>query len=300
MILNSLLKLLYYFEENLCTASHTPVGLLGSVPVAIRSCIVTRNAIIIASKSPSCRVQQAPFWRGDRTAVCCKEGKAWAAPAVKAGGGGGNWSFSNKGTEGTAVLRASCVFCSTPLGSAFSGPPSDGISLSSSLPSELSGIWRGSKTDFISAQVNQIDTGKGTPLQRGFSNSLSTFSHVRKSKEKGTIISVSQWFVTAPIAGPHLLLFPLLSKAAFCSQLSEFPRPVSMPERVSFTAKGGFQRPHPTLLQDQAPPIFQLQFLSQRSFTSQPRVGRQLLQWAQQVGIQSGQQPTRHSLGKRI
>ena len=62
------------------------------------------------------------------------------------------------------------------------------------------------------------------------------------------------------------------------------------PERVSLTAKGGFQRPRPTLLQDKAPPIFQLQFLSKRSFTFQHQIGHHLLQ--QQVGIQSGQQCT--------
>ena len=38
----------------LCTASYIPLGLLRSVPGAIRSCIVTGNAIVIASKSPSC------------------------------------------------------------------------------------------------------------------------------------------------------------------------------------------------------------------------------------------------------
>ena len=42
--------------------------------------------MVIASKSPFCRVWQMPFWRGNKTAVCCKEGKAWASPAVKTGG----------------------------------------------------------------------------------------------------------------------------------------------------------------------------------------------------------------------
>ena len=36
--------------------------------------------------------------------------------------------------------------------------------------------------DFIIIQVDQRDTGKGTPLQRAFSNSLPTFFHVPKSK----------------------------------------------------------------------------------------------------------------------
>ena len=83
--------------------------------------------------------------------------------------------------------------------------------------------------DFISAQVDQIDTGKGTPLQRSFSDSLSTFSHVPKSRE-GTMSNVSQWFVKAPIAGPRLFLFPSLLEPAlrgiygqYCSELSEFP-----------------------------------------------------------------------------
>ena len=79
--------------------------------------------------------------------------------------------FLNKGTEGSAAG-------STPSGSVYSGPPSDGVSHSSSLPSELLGVGRGSKADFISVQVDQIDAGKGTPLQRSFSNSLPTFSHV--------------------------------------------------------------------------------------------------------------------------
>ena len=36
--------------------------------------------------------------------------------------------------------------------------------------------------DFISVQIDQIDTGKGTSLQRRFFNSLPTFSHVPKPK----------------------------------------------------------------------------------------------------------------------
>ena len=38
------------------------------------------------------------------------------------------------------ALRVSCVFCSMPLGFAYSGSPFDGFSPSSSLPSELSGV----------------------------------------------------------------------------------------------------------------------------------------------------------------
>ena len=56
MILNSLFKFLWYFEGTLCTASYTPLGLLGSFPGAIHSRIVIGNVIVIASKSPSCGV----------------------------------------------------------------------------------------------------------------------------------------------------------------------------------------------------------------------------------------------------
>ena len=214
------------------------------------------NAIVIASKSPCCPAGQIPFWRGDRTDVCHKEGKAWAAPVVKREDGGrggrGNPFSLNKDAEGTAALRASCIFCSTPSGSVYSGPPFGGVSHSTSLSSELSGLWRGSKMDFISAQVDQIDTGKGTPLQRSFSDSLSTFSHVPKSKyqEKGTTSNVSRWFVKAPIAGPHLFLFPSLLEpalrpiymASIVPSYLNFPclTPVSVPERVLLTAEGDF------------------------------------------------------------
>ena len=169
--------------------------------------------------------------------------------------------------------------------------------------------------DFISAQVDQIDTGKGTPLQRSFSDSLSTFSHVPKSKyqEKGTTSNVSRWFVKAPIAGPHLFLFPSLLEpalrpiymASIVPSYLNFPclTPVSVPERVLLTAEGDFQRPYPTHLQNRAPIfqlqfplifqlpfclIFQLQFSSWRSFTFEPHVGHHLLWPAEQVEIESG------------
>ena len=118
--------------------------------------------------------------------------------------------------------------------------------------------------DFISAQVDQIDTGKEVSLIHYL-----TFSHVPKSKvtEKGTMSNVSQRFVKAPIAGPHLYLFPSLLKATLrgiymagiVPSFLNFPclTPASMPERVLLTAKGDFQRPHSTLPQDRAP-TFQL------------------------------------------
>jgi len=88
-----------------------------------------------------------------------------------------------------------------------------------------------------------------------------------KYQEKGTMSNVSQRFVKAPIAGPHLYLFPSLLKATLrgiymagiVPSFLNFPclTPASMPERVLLTAKGDFQRPHSTLPQDRAP-IFQL------------------------------------------
>ena len=70
--------------------------------------------------------------------------------------------------------------------------------------------------DFVSVQIDQIDTGKGTFLQR------SSLIHYLPSpmflnlkyREKGTMSNISQWFVKAPIANPRSFLFPLLSKAA--------------------------------------------------------------------------------------
>ena len=65
-----------------------------------------------------------------------------------------------------------------------------------------------------------------------------------KYLEEGTMNNISQWFVKAPIAGPHLFLFPLLSKAALRAiytagivrSFLNFPcwSPVSMPERITF------------------------------------------------------------------
>ena len=78
-----------------------------------------------------------------------------------------------------------------------------------------------------------------------------------KYPETGTMSNASQWFVKAPITGPRLLLFPLLSKAAFggiymasiVPSFLHFPcfTPVSVPKRVLLTAKGDFRRPRPTL-----------------------------------------------------
>ena len=122
--------------------------------------------------------------------------------------------------------------------------------------------------DFISAQVDQIDTGKEVSLIHYLPSAM--FLKL-KYQEKGTMSNVSQRFVKAPVAGPHLYLFPSLLKAALrgiytvravLSSLN-FPylTPVSVPEGVLFTAKGNFQRPHPTLPQGPAG-IFQLQFPS--------------------------------------
>ena len=59
-----------------------------------------------------------------------------------------------------------------------------------------------------------------------------------------------------------------------------------MPKRVLFTAKGDFQRPHPTILQDHAP---------LQSITFMPHVGRHCC--SQHIG-RDGKWST-HSLGKR-
>ena len=90
-----------------------------------------------------------------------------------------------------------------------------------------------------------------------------------KYQETGTMSNLSQWFVKAPIAGPHLFLSHILSKstlrgintAGIVLSSLNFPylTPVSAPERVWLSAKGDFKRPHPTLLQDHML-IFQLQF----------------------------------------
>ena len=92
-----------------------------------------------------------------------------------------------------------------------------------------------------------------TPLQRSFSSSLPIFSPFLnlKYQEKGTLSSVSQWFVKAPIACPHLILFPLLWKAALRGiymagivlSFLNFPclTLVSMPERVLLTQKEIFR-----------------------------------------------------------
>ena len=118
--------------------------------------------------------------------------------------------------------------------------------------------------DFISAQVDQIDTGKEVSLIHYLPSAM--FLKL-KYQEKGTMSNVSQRFVKAPVAGPHLYLFPSLLKAALrgiymAGIVPYFPNfpcltPVSMPERVLLTAKGDFQRPHSTLPQDRAP-TFQL------------------------------------------
>ena len=93
--------------------------------------------------------------------------------------------------------------------------------------------------DFISAQVDQIDTGKEVSLIHYLPSAM--FLKL-KYQEKGTMSNVSQRFVKAPVAGPHLYLFPSLLKAALrgiymAGIVPNFPNfpcltPVSMPERV--------------------------------------------------------------------
>ena len=68
--------------------------------------------------------------------------------------------------------------------------------------------------------------------------------------------NVSQWFVKAPVAGPHLFLFLLLLEpaargiymASTVPSFLNFPclTPVSIPERALLTTKGDFLRPHPS------------------------------------------------------
>ena len=77
-----------------------------------------------------------------------------------------------------------------------------------------------------------------------------------KYSEKGTMSNVSQWFVKAPVAGPHLFLFLLLLEpaargiymASTVPSFLNFPclTPVSIPERALLTTKGDFLRPHPS------------------------------------------------------
>lgn len=71
-----------------------------------------------------------------------------------------------------------------PSGFAYSVLPLTGFHLHPSLPSELSGGLRGSIMNFISVKIDQIDIGKGTPLQKVSPNLPSTFSHVPKSSTK--------------------------------------------------------------------------------------------------------------------
>ena len=82
--------------------------------------------------------------------------------------------------------------------------------------------------DFISAQVDQIDTGKEVSLIHYLPSAM--FLKL-KYQEKGTMSNVSQRFVKALNVSPHFFFHPLLSKAAvrgiytggYCSELSEFP-----------------------------------------------------------------------------
>ena len=122
------------------------------------------------------------------------------------------------------------------------------------------------------SKIDQIDIGKGTPLQRSFSDLPSTFSHVPKSNvlREG---NHEQCFSTVCkssnsqrslifVAPAFTALRGIYTVRAVLSSLN-FPylTPVSVPEGVLFTAKGNFQRPHPTLPQGPVG-IFQLQFPS--------------------------------------
>ena len=100
-------------------------------------------------------------------------------------------------------------------------------------PSEFSGVWRGSKIDFLSVQVDQIDTGKGTPLQRSFSNSLPTFFHGPKSKilREGNHEQCFSMVCKSSSSRPSLIFVPPAFRTCckrhiygqYCSKLSEFP-----------------------------------------------------------------------------
>ena len=105
--------------------------------------------------------------------------------------------------------------------------------------------------DFISAQVDQIDTGKEVSLSHYLPSAM--FLKL-KYQEKGTMSNVSQRFVKALNVSPHFFFHPLLSKAAvrgiytggIVRSFLNFPysTPVSMPESITYR-KGGFPEASP-------------------------------------------------------
>ena len=70
-------------------------------------------------------------------------------------------AFESKGNRSFKSLLSFLFYL---LGSAYSGPPSNGVLHLRLLPFELSGVCRGSIMDLVSVQIDQIDTGKGTSL----------------------------------------------------------------------------------------------------------------------------------------
>ena len=111
--------------------------------------------------------------------------------------------------------------------------------------------------------------------------------------------NISQWFVKAPIAGPLLFLFPLLSKAALrgiytagiVRSFLNFPclTLVSMPESITFH-KGGFSEASPHSSSGPCTSgLFSFSLAHGNPSLSEPHSGLHLLQPAQQVGIEGGQ-----------
>ena len=130
-------------------------------------------------------------------------------------------------------------------------------------------------------------------------NSLSTFSHVPKSKvlrdrnhkQSFSVVckSHSSW--------PSLVFVPTTFKSRlkrhtygqYCSELPEFPvlNPSFSTWESTTYSKGGFSEASAS--DSQFHLKFQLLFHSWWSFTFEPHIGCHLLQPAQQIGIENGQ-----------
>ena len=106
--------------------------------------------------------------------------------------------------------------------------------------------------DFVSVQIDQIDTDEGTSLQRSFFNSLPTFSHVPKPKvpRDGNHEQYFSVVCESSNSRPSRVFVPPAFKSClkrhicgrYSSELSEFPmlNPVSMSERVLLATKEDF------------------------------------------------------------
>ena len=149
--------------------------------------------------------------------------------------------------------------------------------------------------DFISAQVDQIDTGKEVSLIHYL-----TFSHVPKSKvpREGNHEQRFSTVCKSSNSWPSLIFVPLAFKSylkrhiygRYCSELSEFPMlnpGFNAWESVTY-CKGGFSEASLHSSSGPCANISTLALLSRQSFTFKPHFGCHLLWPAQQVGIESG------------